>query len=165
MLDTVSPLQLHGTAQRGASLRPMQTTMCSTTRRLLCGRGFITWQDEMVSKRVMEKPWQTSGKWTWFCSGLENTSRILPPAIECSPVGLRKCYVLLWTFYHCYTNVINQVHLVWTGIEGFYPEHIRQDMKWNRVVNLEGKPGCNISLDLVNELMNIEFKGMVTYIC
>lgn len=46
-----------------------------------------------------------------------------------------------------------------TGIGGFYPERVGQDLKWNRVLNLQGKAGGNMSLDLLTELMVREFKG------
>ncbi|XP_078141846.1 uncharacterized protein LOC144539769 [Centroberyx gerrardi] len=46
------------------------------------------------------------------------------------------------------------------GIEGFYPERIQQDLKWNRVANLQGQAGGNIALDLVNEILNNEVKEM-----
>ena len=48
---------------------------------------------------------------------------------------------------------------MFTGIEGFYPERVRQDMKWNRVLNLQGTSGGNISQDLLTELLINEFKG------
>lgn len=35
-------------------------------------------------------------------------------------------------------------------------------MKWNRVLNLQGKAGGNISLDLLTELMINEFKGQIS---
>ena len=50
---------------------------------------------------------------------------------------------------------------MFTGIEGFYPERIRQDMKWNRVLNLQGTSGGNISQDLLTELLINEFKGRI----
>ncbi|KAF3845455.1 hypothetical protein F7725_008618 [Dissostichus mawsoni] len=44
--------------------------------------------------------------------------------------------VLLWSRKHL--QLFNSSHQLITGIEGFYPERIRQDMKWNRVLNLPG---------------------------
>lgn len=44
-------------------------------------------------------------------------------------------------------------------MEGFYPERVRQDLKWNRVLNLQGTSGGNISPDLLTELLISEFKG------
>ena len=52
--------------------------------------------------------------------------------------------------------------LPFTGIEGFYPERVRQDLKWNRVLNLQGTSGGNISQDLLTELLVNEFKGSLT---
>ena len=34
---------------------------------------------------------------------------------------------------------------------------------WNRVANLKGKPNKNIPLDLVNEFLNKDFKGIYIY--
>ena len=50
-----------------------------------------------------------------------------------------------------------------TGVAGHLPEAQRNDVIWNRVANLQGKPGGNIPLDLVNEFLNGEFKGKGTY--
>ncbi|XP_026196227.1 uncharacterized protein LOC113148669 isoform X1 [Anabas testudineus] len=69
--------------------------------------------------------------------------------------------VLLWTREHL--QLFNSGHQLLTGIEGFYPQRVRQDMKWNRVLNLQGKAGGNISLDLLTELMINEFKGVIQF--
>ena len=44
-------------------------------------------------------------------------------------------------------------------VGGFQPENIREDLIWNRLANLKGRPGGNIGLDLVNEFLNNDFKG------
>ncbi|XP_023286175.1 uncharacterized protein LOC111672837 isoform X1 [Seriola lalandi dorsalis] len=69
--------------------------------------------------------------------------------------------VLLWTRDH--QQLFNSSHHILTGMEGFYPERVRQDMKWNRVLNLQGTAGGNISLDLLTELMINEFKGVIEF--
>ena len=43
---------------------------------------------------------------------------------------------------------------------GFLCERLKQDLTWNRVANLSGRPGGNIGLDLVNEFLNNNFKGI-----
>ncbi|XP_069008879.1 uncharacterized protein [Embiotoca jacksoni] len=69
--------------------------------------------------------------------------------------------VLLWTREHL--QLFNSSHQLIAGIEGFYPERVRQDLKWNRVLNVEGKAGGNLSLDLVTEVMISEFKGVIEF--
>ncbi|KAK5917352.1 hypothetical protein CgunFtcFv8_012249 [Champsocephalus gunnari] len=69
--------------------------------------------------------------------------------------------VLLWSRKHM--QLFNSSHQLITGIEGFYPERVRQDMKWNRVLNLQGTSGGNVSLDLLTELMINEFKGGIEF--
>ncbi|XP_044023799.1 uncharacterized protein LOC122862399 isoform X5 [Siniperca chuatsi] len=69
--------------------------------------------------------------------------------------------VLLWTRQHL--QLFNSSHQMITGMEGFYPERVRQDMKWNRVLNLQGTSGGNISLDLLTELLISEFKGVIEF--
>ncbi|XP_067335672.1 uncharacterized protein [Channa argus] len=69
--------------------------------------------------------------------------------------------VLLWNREHL--QLFNSGHQLLTGIEGFYPQRVAQDMKWNRVLNLQGKPGGNISLDLLTELMITEFKAVIQF--
>ena len=55
-----------------------------------------------------------------------------------------------------YIDFLNISHL---GIGGFVPEKIWHTYIWNRVANIHGKRHCNIGLDLVNEHMNLDFKG------
>ncbi|XP_042338790.1 uncharacterized protein LOC121939952 [Plectropomus leopardus] len=69
--------------------------------------------------------------------------------------------VLLWTRQHL--QLFNSAHQVVTGMEGFYPERVRHDMKWNRVLNLQGTSGGNVSVDLLTELMISEFKGVIEF--
>ena len=47
------------------------------------------------------------------------------------------------------------------GVAGFAPEVIRKNYIWNRVANIKGKPHGNVGLDLVNEHLNLDFKGNV----
>ncbi|KAK2826840.1 hypothetical protein Q5P01_021054 [Channa striata] len=69
--------------------------------------------------------------------------------------------ILLWNREHL--QLFNSGHQLLTGIEGFYPQRVAQDMKWNRVLNLQEKPGGNISLDLLTELMITEFKAVIQF--
>jgi hypothetical protein len=55
-----------------------------------------------------------------------------------------------------------------SGVNGWLPERLRNEMMWNSTANLVGKPGHNIALDLVNEFLNNEFKGkykLLMYFC
>ncbi|XP_070834905.1 uncharacterized protein [Chaetodon trifascialis] len=69
--------------------------------------------------------------------------------------------VLLWTRRHL--QLFNSSHQMITGVEGFYSERVRQDMKWNRVSNLQGTSGRNVSQDLLTELLISEFKGAIEF--
>lgn len=69
--------------------------------------------------------------------------------------------VLLWNREHL--QLFNSSHHMITGMEGFYPERVRQDLKWNRVLNLQGTSGGNISPDLLTELLISEFKGGIEF--
>ncbi|XP_029982884.1 uncharacterized protein LOC115413890 isoform X2 [Sphaeramia orbicularis] len=69
--------------------------------------------------------------------------------------------VLLWTRNHL--GLFRSYHQMLTGMEGFYPARVRQDLKWNRVVNPQGTAGGNVSLDLMTELMVNEFKGAIEF--
>ncbi|XP_076604643.1 uncharacterized protein LOC143331540 isoform X2 [Chaetodon auriga] len=69
--------------------------------------------------------------------------------------------VLLWTRRHL--QLFNSSHQMITGVEGFYSERVRQDMKWNRVSNLQGTSGGNVSQDLLTELLISEFKGAIEF--
>ena len=46
-----------------------------------------------------------------------------------------------------------------TGINGWLPERLGQELTWNRTANLIGGPGNNLPQDLVNEFLNSSFKG------
>lgn len=45
------------------------------------------------------------------------------------------------------------------GVNGWMPKRIAFDIIWNSTANLNGLPGTNIALDLVNEFLNNEFKS------
>ncbi len=45
---------------------------------------------------------------------------------------------------------------------GAQPERVIQELTWERVANLQGMPGHNIALDLLNEFLNNDFKGYNT---
>ena len=59
-----------------------------------------------------------------------------------------------WTF------IFFSFYFVLTGLAGWLPSRLRKDLTWNRTVNLTGGPGRNLAMDLVNEFLNNEFKGM-----
>ena len=42
---------------------------------------------------------------------------------------------------------------------GMCGRRLAQEVVWNRTANMAGKRGNNIELDLVNEHLNLEFKG------
>ncbi|XP_014667911.1 PREDICTED: uncharacterized protein LOC106809360 [Priapulus caudatus] len=46
-------------------------------------------------------------------------------------------------------------------VGGYAPPQIRHHLMWNRVANLNGKPGGNIGLDLCNEHINRDFKELL----
>jgi hypothetical protein len=46
------------------------------------------------------------------------------------------------------------------GINGWLPQRLQKDLLWNRTVNLTGGAGKNLEMDLVNEMLNKEFKGI-----
>ena len=50
-----------------------------------------------------------------------------------------------------------------SGLGGFYEPRIQMEMTWNRVANVNGIPGRNIPLDLLNEFINGDFKGKLRY--
>ena len=49
------------------------------------------------------------------------------------------------------------------GVRVFLPQRLRHDMTWNRVANVQGKQGGNIGMDLLNEFLSNEFKGISEY--
>ncbi|XP_056022213.1 uncharacterized protein LOC130055054 [Ostrea edulis] len=49
-------------------------------------------------------------------------------------------------------------HKLIAGISGWLPLRLQKDLLWNRTVNLSGGPGKNLEMDLVNEMLNKEFK-------
>ncbi|WAR07742.1 YNG1-like protein [Mya arenaria] len=44
------------------------------------------------------------------------------------------------------------------AVNGWQTERVRNDLMWNRTVNIHGGAGSNIEADLVNEFLNREFK-------
>ena len=51
------------------------------------------------------------------------------------------------------------LHAFYVGAGGFHGERMKNEVTWNRVANLKGKPGANLGLDLVNQFLNNDFKG------
>jgi hypothetical protein len=49
-------------------------------------------------------------------------------------------------------------------VNGWLPERLRNDLIWNRTVNMRGERDSNDEADLVNEFLNREFKGTFTYV-
>ena len=47
------------------------------------------------------------------------------------------------------------------GTNGFWNGRIAQEAIWNRTVNLHGGLGRNIPMDLANEFLNKDFKGLL----
>lgn len=58
------------------------------------------------------------------------------------------------------TTISNLIIFIVTDIGGALPERLRQDLIWNRVANVKGREGGNVGLDLVNEFLNNDFKGV-----
>ena len=46
-----------------------------------------------------------------------------------------------------------------SGVNGWLPARVAQEMIHNRTANIKGGLGNNIALDQVNEFLNNEFKG------
>ncbi|XP_053403746.1 uncharacterized protein LOC123554765 isoform X2 [Mercenaria mercenaria] len=55
-----------------------------------------------------------------------------------------------------HTQDLILAHRLIASLSGFLPERLRQDLLWNRTVNLHGGRGNNEEADLVNEFLNIE---------
>lgn len=60
---------------------------------------------------------------------------------------------------HKHNKYLIIAHQMLTGMAGFYSQKIRQEMKWNRTVNIRGGEGNNIPMDLANEFLNKDFKN------
>ncbi|XP_055958831.1 uncharacterized protein LOC130014046 [Patella vulgata] len=88
----------------------------------------------------------------WYCS-TESIRENDGPLI----MSQRKYDLIGFHNRHHYKYVINAHRLI-ASISGWHPERLRQDLIWNRAVNLSGGPGRNPEADLVNELLNKEFK-------
>lgn len=59
-----------------------------------------------------------------------------------------------------FNHIINSHNFIsFLGISGWLPLRLQKDMLWNRTVNLSGGPGKNLEMDLVNEMLNKEFRG------
>ena len=43
------------------------------------------------------------------------------------------------------------------------PKQTKEELLWNATANIKGGEGHNIALDLVNEFLNKEFKGIYAY--
>lgn len=56
---------------------------------------------------------------------------------------------------NCWNDSFSYYNL---GINGSLPPRLRNERIWNSTAYLQGKPGNNIVLDLVNEFLNNEFK-------
>lgn len=67
---------------------------------------------------------------------------------------MRRSRVTILILLYCITATI-----LFAGLNGFVTERLRQDLIWNRTVNLRGGRGKNDEADLVNEFLNREFKG------
>ena len=62
----------------------------------------------------------------------------------------------LWYYFQ---NILHK------GVNGWLTPRVANEIKWNRTVNLVGGEGRNIEMDLCNEFLNNEFKGMFINIC
>lgn len=58
--------------------------------------------------------------------------------------------------HYMYTS---HTHSLLALANGMCGPRLAQEVVWNRTANMVGKPGHNIELDLVNEHLNLEFKG------
>ena len=65
-----------------------------------------------------------------------------------------KMYVFLIS-EEIWHTIINSVE-----VSGCVPERIQKNLVWNRTAQLKGGANCNLELDLVNEFLNRNFKGM-----
>ncbi|XP_052223855.1 uncharacterized protein LOC127839505 [Dreissena polymorpha] len=57
---------------------------------------------------------------------------------------------------------LNSIWYIFPAINGWLPERLRNDLIWNRTVNLRGGIGNNLEADLVNEFLNREFKESIS---
>ena len=48
---------------------------------------------------------------------------------------------------------------LFTVVHGVVNKRLQHELTWERLVNLSGRPGGNIGLDLCNEFLNNQFKG------
>ena len=59
-----------------------------------------------------------------------------------------------------YIHLMNYI----LDIQGFQTQRLGHEIVWNRTANLTGGEGHNLPLDLVNEFLNRDFKGLYHYI-
>ena len=60
----------------------------------------------------------------------------------------------LFVIFHTTINIFNH-----SAVNGWLPARFREDMNWNSTANFTALPGGSLSLDLVNEFQNNEFKS------
>ena len=56
-------------------------------------------------------------------------------------------------------NYTSHAHSLLAVVNGMCGPRVAQEATWNRTANIVGKEGHNIELDLVNEHLNLDFKG------
>ena len=57
-------------------------------------------------------------------------------------------------------NYTSHGHSLLALANGMFGPRLAKEVVWNRTANIEGEPGHNIELDLLNEHLNLDFKGM-----
>ena len=50
--------------------------------------------------------------------------------------------------------------IYFAGMVGWWPPRLCAEVKWNRTANVVGGWGNNLELDLINEFLNADFKGI-----
>ena len=50
---------------------------------------------------------------------------------------------------------------MFSGVSGWLPPRLVEEITHNRTVNLKGGPGHNIAMDRVCEFLNNDFKGSI----
>ena len=51
--------------------------------------------------------------------------------------------------------------MTFSGLSGWLPPRLAEEILHNRTVNLKGGKGKNIAMDRVCEFLNMEFKGTI----
>ncbi|XP_070542604.1 uncharacterized protein [Ptychodera flava] len=54
-------------------------------------------------------------------------------------------------------------HRLISGVSGWLPKRMAEEVTWNRTINLHGGEGKNIAMDLATEFLNNEFKGTLKH--